>query len=90
MLLWFAKYGHTRYTPWGTVYAADTDQLEISCLEHVNKVGKDLIGITQSDSARDTSLAWKLMTRTISSSNKQLRKSRVRAHFLNSLGNSHS
>ena len=30
MLLWFALYDHTKYTPWGTVDAADTDQLEIS------------------------------------------------------------
>ena len=31
-------------------------------VEHANKVRKDLIGITQSDSARDPSLTWKLMT----------------------------
>ena len=30
MLLWFVWYAHTSYTPWGTIYPADTDQLEIS------------------------------------------------------------
>ena len=49
------------------------------------KVRKDLIGITQSDKARDPSLPWKLMTHTSPSFNKQLLKSRVRVHFLSFL-----
>ena len=59
-------------------------------LENVNTVGKDLIGITQSDSARVPSMTWKLKTQTTPSSNKQLQKSRVKVHLLNSLCNSQS